>query len=211
MIDTARLIDLSLEENIVPDKGFHYRWDEYARWQMDTLIACGMKPEHRLLDIGCGPLRLGTLAIPYLNDGCYAGIEPYTPYVRLGRKLIAQMGIEKSYQLIESASFEFALTGMSFEFGMAQSVFTHLSQDQIQLCMERAGEVFVEGGKLIFTYEDQKYRSGRLYGGTYPMVAGEMMAWDDLAKLGRDNGFQLERLEIAHPTQKVAQLVRLPR
>ena len=31
---------------------------------------------HRLLDFGCGSLRLGRMAIPYLLEGHYFGIEP---------------------------------------------------------------------------------------------------------------------------------------
>ena len=33
---------------------------------MALLLAEGLRPEHHLLDIGCGSLRLGCKAVPYL-------------------------------------------------------------------------------------------------------------------------------------------------
>ena len=38
----------------------------------------GLKPSHRLLDFGCGSLRVGRWLIKYLNRGRYFGIDPNT-------------------------------------------------------------------------------------------------------------------------------------
>ena len=42
----------------------------------ELLLKCGLKREHKLLDIGCGSLRVGKHIINYLNDNNYYGIEP---------------------------------------------------------------------------------------------------------------------------------------
>ncbi|MFD1808433.1 hypothetical protein ACFSHQ_10805 [Gemmobacter lanyuensis] len=42
---------------------------------MQMLLAEGLRPCHRLLDIGCGPLRTGCRAVPYLNPGNYWGTD----------------------------------------------------------------------------------------------------------------------------------------
>ena len=47
------------------------RWSETARAQMACLLAEGMQPPHRLLDIGCGALRLGHRAVAFLDPGNY--------------------------------------------------------------------------------------------------------------------------------------------
>ena len=47
------------------------RWDETGRIQMQLLLEAGLQPQHHLLDIGAGSLRLGCKAVPYLNPGHY--------------------------------------------------------------------------------------------------------------------------------------------
>ena len=53
--------------------------DEYdliSAMSFNLLTSCGLRQHHRLLDIGCGSLRLGRLLIPYLNASNYIGLEP---------------------------------------------------------------------------------------------------------------------------------------
>jgi hypothetical protein len=50
-------------------------WDEIGSLQMDFLKANGLMPEHKLLDIGCGSLRLGVRAAEFLEPGNYWGTD----------------------------------------------------------------------------------------------------------------------------------------
>src|SRR5437667_11270715 len=52
------------------------RYDVMAATQFHLLTSLGLRDFHTLLDIGCGSLRLGRLAIPYLRPGRYHGLEP---------------------------------------------------------------------------------------------------------------------------------------
>lgn len=62
----------------------HYRayvgppqdYDLIAASVFNLLTNNGLRQHHKLLDIGCGSLRLGRLFIPYLNRGKYIGVEP---------------------------------------------------------------------------------------------------------------------------------------
>ena len=51
------------------------RWDETGRIQLKILEEHGLQPHHHLLDIGCGSLRLGCKAVPYLDPGHYWGTD----------------------------------------------------------------------------------------------------------------------------------------
>ena len=46
-----------------------------GRCIFDFAVESGLRPEHRLLDFGCGGLRFGVWAIRYLDAGNYFGVE----------------------------------------------------------------------------------------------------------------------------------------
>jgi len=48
-------------------------YDSIGRSQFDLLLSLGLRPNHYLLDIGCGCLRGGRFYIPYLDPGHYFG------------------------------------------------------------------------------------------------------------------------------------------
>ncbi len=50
-------------------------WDELGQLQFDFMVEHGLKPEHKLLDVGCGPLRGGIKFINYLEPGNYYGVD----------------------------------------------------------------------------------------------------------------------------------------
>jgi SAM-dependent methyltransferase len=50
-------------------------WREKRQFQFDFLLRVGLKPEHHLLDFGCGTLRGGIPLIRYLASGHYVGFE----------------------------------------------------------------------------------------------------------------------------------------
>ncbi|OYX17778.1 MAG: hypothetical protein B7Z04_13975 [Rhodobacterales bacterium 32-66-9] len=61
------------------------RWDETGRVQMRALLAADMTPDDHLLDIGCGALRLGHKAVPFLKPGHYWGTDASLALMRHGR------------------------------------------------------------------------------------------------------------------------------
>jgi SAM-dependent methyltransferase len=48
-----------------------------GRYLFDFVVGSGLRPEHRLLDFGCGALRLGIWVIPYLEPGNYFGVDSH--------------------------------------------------------------------------------------------------------------------------------------
>eukprot|EP01062_Namystynia_karyoxenos_P038592 TRINITY_DN28021_c0_g1_i1.p1 TRINITY_DN28021_c0_g1~~TRINITY_DN28021_c0_g1_i1.p1 ORF type:complete len:680 (+),score=179.44 TRINITY_DN28021_c0_g1_i1:109-2148(+) len=50
-------------------------WWALGRQHHDALVRLGLRPWHRLLDVGCGALRAGLWAIPLLRPGGYVCIE----------------------------------------------------------------------------------------------------------------------------------------
>ena len=52
------------------------RYDFMGASQFRLATSMGLRSPHKLLDFGCGSLRVGKLFIPYLEKGNYFAIEP---------------------------------------------------------------------------------------------------------------------------------------
>jgi hypothetical protein len=55
-----------------------------ARGTLKRLRQFGLRPQHRLLDYGCGSLRVGQHVIPYLESGGYWGLDVRPDFAELG-------------------------------------------------------------------------------------------------------------------------------
>jgi len=129
-------------------------WEEIGKLQFDFLVSRGMTPQSYLLDIACGSLRLGVKAIPYLETGHYLGIEKEQSLLDAGveKELTAQIYEEKRPNLVCSAAFEFEKFADQPDFCIAQSLFTHLNHDLIDLCFTKLAPCMKPTSKFYATY-----------------------------------------------------------
>lgn len=129
-------------------------WEELGGLQLDFLKSQGMQPRHRLLDIGCGALRLGVKAVDYLDSGNYFGLD-------LSRELI-DAGYEKELGAAQRArlpqsnltandQFDFSFLPESIDYAIAQSVFTHLPLNHIRRCLSRLAPHLAPSGRFFAT------------------------------------------------------------
>jgi len=128
-------------------------WDRLGALQLDYLVGHGLKPEHSVLDIGCGPLRAGIHFIRYLDPGRYAGVDKRGDVLAEAWRfeLTARDREEKRPKLIALQNFEFARLGRRFDFAIAQSVFTHLDLNRIIRCLMETEHALVPGGSFFAT------------------------------------------------------------
>ena len=175
-------------------------WEELGRLQFDTLLREGLETRHRLLDIGCGALRGGIHFIEYLDRGHYAGIDISEGILDAGRRLLpSDLGEKKAPVLIQNKDLELKeFDNNMFDFLLAQSLFTHLPEDEIAVCLGSARRVMNGTGRFYFTvFESDEDRYDRdmenfhYTRGTVERLCGAA-------------GLRLERLDdFAHPRQQV--------
>lgn len=108
------------------------RWGETARVQMAALTAEGMTPDDHLLDIGCGSLRLGHLAVPFLKPGHYWGTDASLALMRHGRlhELPDPETLPEPH-LIEDSGFTYPGVPDRITLAIAFGVFTHLPAETL--------------------------------------------------------------------------------
>lgn len=129
-------------------------WDVIGPLQRDFLIAQGMKRTDRVLDIGCGALRGGAPLAEWLAPGGYYGIDISESLIEAGwREEIAAAGMAERLprdHLHVTRDFEVPF-GVTFDLGLAVSLFTHLKIDGYQRCLERMIPHFRPGGRIFAT------------------------------------------------------------
>ena len=98
----------------------------------------------------CGGVRL----IPYLDRGNYLGIEKEERLVRIGiaKELGAELYASKAPEFVISPSFEFEKFSRKPNFALAQSLFTHLREDHIALCLSKLRQFVNPGSRFFATY-----------------------------------------------------------
>lgn len=131
-------------------------WEAIGKLQFDFLLAQGLLPRHVFIDVACGSLRAGRLLIPYLDEGNYLGIDKLRPLIDAGieHEVGADLVAEKKPSFVVSDRFGFDQFDPSRrpQFGIAQSLFTHLTSDDIALCLTNLADFAAPGMRFFATY-----------------------------------------------------------
>lgn len=130
------------------------KWEEIGALQFEFLKAQGLRPEHVFLDVGCGSLRGGVHFIPYLNVENYLGIEKEEALIQAGlvEELGEEIALAKKPEFVISGSFAFHHFSKRANFALAQSLFTHLTLDLLQLCLKNLRPQMQSDGRFFATF-----------------------------------------------------------
>jgi len=129
-------------------------WDALGRLQFEFMLKMGLKPQHVLLDVGCGALRAGVKFIDYLDEEKYLGLDREKRLIQIGIKqeLGRDLMRRKSPEFVVSDSFEFEKFSKQPDFAIAQSLFTHLAEADIRLCLQKLRRFMNPGGRFYATW-----------------------------------------------------------
>ena len=130
-------------------------WDQMGEHQMAFLKARGLRPSDRLLDIGCGSLRLGHHAIAYLEPFGYFGTDINMSLIQAGHAAELDDALRAKAPLSQFAAngdFDFDHLIVPIDVAVAQSVFTHLPLNHLRRCLARLAPHMAPGGRLYATY-----------------------------------------------------------
>ncbi|NNL66495.1 MAG: class I SAM-dependent methyltransferase [Myxococcales bacterium] len=177
-----------------PHSAIGGRWEEMGRLQFDFLVGRGLRPSHRLLDIGCGTLRGGRHFVRYLDPGGYTGLDLSPKAIAYGERLVHDEGLSlKRPRLAVNRDLRFAeLDGEPFDFLFAQSVFTHLMPVHIEECFAHVGRLMHAQSRFYFTF----WRAKRI-----DQVGHKRFEYplSSLASLAADHGLRVDDCSTQYP------------
>ena len=136
-------------------KGVDY--DLIGGLQFRVLLAEGLREDHTVLDVGCGPLRLGRILIPWLRAGMYRGVDPDSGTVEqaLEQEVGYEMVRRKNPVFRYSADFPFEPFGELFDYVIIHSVFIHMPLWKIESCLVKLKEVLRKPRAwVLFTFKE---------------------------------------------------------
>jgi len=129
------------------------RFDFMGATQFALLFQMGLRDNHKVLDFGCGSLRLGRILIPFLQKGGYFGIDP--------NKWLIDDGLEnelgKDANAIKAPRFEYNIDfncdvfDEKFDFIIAQSIMTHTGRDLFEAFLKSSAKCLKPNGIILFT------------------------------------------------------------
>jgi SAM-dependent methyltransferase len=148
-------------------------WQQLGALQLEFLVAQGMKPRDRLLDVGCGPLRGGVHFVDYLDPGHYYGIDINESLLDAGYRQELSKPLRSKLprdHLRATDRFDCDF-GVQFDYAIAHSLFTHVPLNHVRLCLYRVARVMPPGGRFFATFFcaplfhplDQPCGEGRLW------------------------------------------------
>jgi SAM-dependent methyltransferase len=168
------------------------RYDLMGSGQLALLYLLGLREHHRVLDFGCGSLRLGRLLIPYLRPGGYFGIEPEAWLVDDGfaHELGHDARALKAPRFDHNADFRTDVFGEQFDFIVAQSIFSHAGTEMTARALSAFRGSLAPGGLVVANWmvgpEDEAQhpdRSGWVYPQCLPFAPERILRLADEAGL----------------------------
>ena len=177
-IDRLEQIVYSLEESHYRSIGEpRPRRDKIFVGDMDNFIEVGqelfghfktigeLRPNERVLDIGCG---IGRMAIPltkYLVDGSYEGFDIVRAGIEWCNENISSRYPNFRFQfadiyntlynpsgVVPSKEYRFPYEASSFDFVFATSVFTHMLPEDMEHYLCETARVLKRGGRCLITF-----------------------------------------------------------
>jgi len=133
----------------------HEYWLQIGQLQFDYAVGHGLKPDMRMLEIGCGNLRAGRLFIDYLEPGCYYGVDISPDILISAQATIAEHDLCAKLPyltLVKDMRLDF-LPDHAFDFVHAHSVFSHSPIEVIDECFAHVGRIMAPGGFFDFTFD----------------------------------------------------------
>jgi hypothetical protein len=171
----VRSVKLQKKAELLGEKAFLgvpvQDFEKGGREHFIYLLAAGLNPGSKIVDLGCGVLRAGYWLIHFLDSDCYCGIEPHPQRLAMGIDVILEQDVltSKRPQFHDNPLFDTSVFGQKFDFFLAYSIWTHASKKQIRSMLDSFLRDSSEDARFLTSYlpaseEHPDYQSDSWYG-----------------------------------------------
>jgi SAM-dependent methyltransferase len=124
-----------------------------GRYTFEFVVDAGLLPQHRLLDFGCGALRLGNWVIPYLEPGNYFGVDNHLGSLEAATTYeIPLHGLEgRRPRILWSDDFAFSHFGTRFDYIVDFSSSSAVPRVRMERLFRNFADVLAPGGRLLMS------------------------------------------------------------
>jgi SAM-dependent methyltransferase len=163
---------LGRREELVPPRHLNYAYSAVggfleAGQEFLTYFQnlCGLEPQHRVLDVGCG---IGRMAVPltkYLTSGSYEGLDIVPSGIGWCQRNITPKFPRFKFQIADiynkqynprgsyrSSEYRFPFSDAEFDLVFLTSVFTHMLPLDLENYIREISRVLRPQGKCLFTF-----------------------------------------------------------
>ncbi|CAN5617970.1 class I SAM-dependent methyltransferase [soil metagenome] len=188
----------------------HDRWLALGKMQFDYLKKHGLRPDHRMLEIGCGNLRAGRLFIDYLEPGHYYGLDISPDILFAAQDTMVRYGLQAKLPHLTPVR-DLRLDFLPDEFvdvAHAHSVFSHSPLSVIDECLAHVGRVLAPDGWFDFTFDRTEGEEHQVLREDFYYRTETLLALAD--RHGLDARFMDDWEELPHQQSKIRVTRRLP-
>lgn len=140
-------------------------WEETIPRILEFLKKQGLKPQHKIVDLGCGAFRSGLALIPYLESNNYYGVDINEYLLEDGYKYeIEKNNLSSKFPLNNikvTHDYNMEDFKIKFDYIWSFSLWTHLDLSECDKCLLEVSKVLRKGGVYLttcFIVEERKYK-----------------------------------------------------
>ncbi len=154
-----------------------------GEYHLGFLKRRGLKRTDRVLDFGCGYGRTAVPLLRFLDRGRYIGVELSAERIRIAKQYVAREKLEScAPQFIVSDDVDLSYLGDgSIDVVWAQSVFTHMPEQDTARVLKSVARVLSSDGMAIIDYDTTSangVQKRNIRGYYYPEAVFERLVTD---------------------------------
>lgn len=142
------------------------RYDQTAELEVDFLKKYGLEKHHRVVDYGCGSLRLGQKLIPWLNPGNYIGLDVTDQFFKEGLSALSasdQESVFGNLAVVADKTIQEFSSNPS-DYLISTAVYYHIPKSEMYSFFDKVLSLLSTGGQAFidFSISDQYIQTGNM-------------------------------------------------
>jgi SAM-dependent methyltransferase len=132
------------------------RWDEEGAWVFDYLRTHDLRPDHYVLDMGCGSLSAAARLLPFMEQSHYWGFEKNVELFVAGVQIeLPRAGVrpERGHFLVND-DFDLSSAPNAFDLAIASSLLRRLPLNAVARCFASVIRKLAPGGTFFVAWAE---------------------------------------------------------